>query len=405
MRILVKAVAVAVAVVLALFPSPARAHPMDFSRVRLVLDGSTVRGTAEIALPALQQVLGSDFGAADHDELAGYLREHIAASADGAAWPLTIGATTTAERDGMTWLTTAFEFEADAAGSFLFEYDAVTEGVSRHEAEVVVTDASGKTVVSGVLTQTIPAVTIGEHAETGIGAMVGQGFRHVHEGADHLLFLIMLLIPAPLVAAGHRWVSGRTLRGSLWAVVRVATAFTIGHSITLVAAAMQWVVFPSRPVEVLIAVSVGVAAVHGLRPLVRGGEDLIAVGFGLVHGLAFAGILADLGLDGSASWPALLGFNLGIELAQLTVIALVYPSLYALSTTRWYAAVRLVGATAVLVAAVGWALDRLGILANPLAPVESAAVAHPLVLVVALAALAVGAVGRQRLAPEAVAAS
>jgi hypothetical protein len=221
MRILVKVLALA-AVVLAFVPSPASAHPMDFSKVRLVLDGSTVHGTTEIALPALQQVLGSDFGAADRDALAAYLREHIAASSDGAAWPLTIGETTTAEHEGMTWLTTEFELEADAAGDFLFEYDAVTEGVSKHEAEVVVTDASGETVVSGVLTQMIPAVTIGEDAETDIGAMVGQGFRHVHQGADHLLFLIMLLIPAPLVAAGHRWARGRTLRGSLWAVVRVA---------------------------------------------------------------------------------------------------------------------------------------------------------------------------------------
>ena len=401
MRTLVKVFAVA-ALVLALFPSAASAHAMDFSKVRLVLQSGTVHGTTEIAVPALQQVLGTDFTAADHDELASYLREHIAASAEAGAWPLTIGAMTTREADGMTWVTTAFAFDAGSAGAgdFLFEYDAVIEAVAKHEAEVVVTDGSGDTVVSGVLTDMIPAVTIHHEAETGIGDMVGQGFRHVHEGADHLLFLIMLLIPAPLIAAGHRWARGRTLHQSLWAVVRVATAFTIGHSLTLIAAAMQWVEVPTRPIEVLIAVSVGVAAVHGIRPLVRGGEDVIAAGFGLVHGLAFAGILADLGLDGSASWPALLGFNLGIELAQLTVIALVYPSLYAISTTRWHPTVRVVGATGVLVAAIGWALDRLGVLANPLAPVEDAAVTHPWVFVVALAALAVVAVGRERAAAE-----
>ncbi|WP_182481581.1 HupE/UreJ family protein [Nocardioides immobilis] len=403
MRTLVRVFALAV-LVLALAPSAASAHAMDLSKVRLVLEGGTVHGTTEIAVPALQQVLGSDFTAADHDELASYLREHIAAGTDAGAWPLTIGAMTTREADGMTWVTTAFAFDTGSAGTgdFLFEYDAVIEAVAKHEAEVVVTDGSGDTVVAGVITDMIPAVTIHHEASTGIGAMIGQGFRHVLEGADHLLFLMTLLITAPLIAVGRRWAGRRALRGSLWAVLRVATAFTIGHSLTLIAAAMQWVQLPSRPIEVLIAVSVGIAAVHAIRPLARGGEDLIAAGFGLVHGLAFAGILADLGLDGSASWPALLGFNLGIELAQLTVIALVFPSLYAISTTRWYPTVRSVGAACILVAALGWALDRLGVLVNPLAPLETAAVTHPWALVAALATLAVAAVGRERLAPEAI---
>ena len=398
-RTLIKAFAIA-ALALVLVPSAASAHAMDFSKVRLVLEGGTIHGTTEIAVPALQQVLGADFTAEDRDELASYLREHIGASTGAGAWPVTIGAMTTREADGMTWVTTAFAFDAGSAGAgdFVFEYDAVIEAVGKHEAEVVVTDGSGDTVVSGVLTDMIPAVTIHHEAETGIGDMVGQGFRHVQAGADHLLFLMTLLIPAPLIAVRRRWTGRRALRGSLWAVLRVATAFTIGHSLTLIAAAMQWVQVPSGPIEVVIAISVGVAAVHAIRPLVRGGEDVIAAGFGLVHGLAFAGILADL--DGSASWPALLGFNLGIELAQLAVIALVFPSLYAISTTRWYPTVRVIGAACVLVAAIGWALDRLGVLANPLAPVEDAAVAHSWVVVVALAALAVVASARERVAAE-----
>lgn len=384
----------------ALLPSPAVAHAMDFSTVRLALTGTTVTGTTEIAVPELQKVLGDDFTEDDTDELASYLREHISASAGdgGADWPLTIGATTTRQRDGMTWMRTAFAFDPGRATTedFVFEYDAVIAQVTKHETEVVVTDEDGETVVSGVITSMIPAVTIHHEAKTGLRDMLGQGFRHVLDGADHLLFLMTLLVPAPLLAAGHRWTRRRELRGSLWAVVRVATAFTIGHSLTLVAAVLGWVQVPSAPVEVLIAVSVGVAAVHAIRPLVRGGEDLIAAGFGLVHGLAFAGILADLGLAGNASWQALLGFNLGIELAQLSVIALVFPSLYALSTTSWYPTVRVVTASVVLLAALGWATDRLGLVTNPLAPVETAAVEHPWVVVLTLAALAGVAVLRER---------
>jgi hypothetical protein len=401
MRVLWKALVVATLVVL-LAPTPAQAHPMDFSKVRLVVADDNVHGTVEIAVPALQQVLGADFSAADAGELTTYLRGHIAAGADDAHWPLSFGGTEIRKHQGMTWVRTSFTFAAGAAAGddFLFEYDAVIAEVARHEADVVVTDARGHTVVSGVLTQMIPAVTIQHELSTGVSAMAGQGFRHVLEGADHLLFLITLLLVAPLLALDRRWVRRGSVSGSLWAVVRVATAFTLGHSLTLIAAAEQWVEVPSGPVEVMIAISVGVAAVHALRPLVRGGEDFIAVGFGLVHGLAFAGILADLGIGGSASWPALLGFNVGIELAQLLVVCLVFPSLYALSTTRWYGGVRVIGASAVLVASAGWVVDRLGVLDNPLAPVEDAAIGHPLVVAGALAALALVALGRDRLAPE-----
>jgi HupE / UreJ protein len=173
-------------------------------------------------------------------------------------------------------------------------------------------------------------------------------------------------------------------------VLRVVTAFTVGHSLTLIASALGWVAVPGAPVEVLIAASVGVAAVHAMRPLARRGEVLIAGGFGLVHGLAFAGILTDLGLEGSTSLLALLAFNVGVELAQLVTVALLFPSLYLASRTRWYGALRLAGAAVALAAALGWALDRLGVLANPLAGLEDAAIGHPWRVVAGLAAGAVG---------------
>jgi hypothetical protein len=148
---------------------------------------------------------------------------------------------------------------------------------------------------------------------------------------------------------------------------------------------------PSRPVEILIAASVGVAAVHAVRPLAARGAAVIALGFGLVHGLAFAGILTDLGLDGTTSLLALLAFNLGIELAQLATIALILPSLYVLSRTRAYPAVRIAAAGLALTAATGWAVDRLGVLANPLAAVEDLAIGHPEVVVLGLATIAAAA--------------
>lgn len=115
---------------------------------------------------------------------------------------------------------------------------------------------------------------------------------------------------------------------------------------------------------------------------------MIAGGFGLVHGLAFAGILTDLGLSGSASVLALLAFIVGVELAQLLTVALLFPSLYLASRTRFYPALRVAGAVVALAAVTGWALDRLGLLASPLTGAEAAAIAHPWAVVVGLVAVA-----------------
>jgi hypothetical protein len=151
---------------------------------------------------------------------------------------------------------------------------------------------------------------------------------------------------------------------------------TVGHSITLIASALGWVSVPSTPVEVLIAVSVGVSALHAIRPLVAHGEELIACVFGLAHGLAFAGVLADLGLRGAASVTSWLACMLGVELAQVVTIALVFSSLYLAARARWYPRVRTSLAAVALAASAGWAADRLGLLENPFDVVEERAVVH-----------------------------
>ena len=188
----------------------------------------------------------------------------------------------------------------------------------------MLTDAEGNVSTAGVITSaadTVQVVTDGTASSgstpSGILDMVGYGLHHVLDGADHLLFLVTLLLTAPLVAVGGQWLRRTEPLPTARGVLGVVTSFTIGHSITLIAAAMGWVQLPTRLIEVLVAASVAVAAVHALRPLVRRGENLIAAGFGLVHGLAFAGILSDLGLAGTTSVPSLLAFNVGVELAQL----------------------------------------------------------------------------------------
>jgi hypothetical protein len=187
----------------------------------------------------------------------------------------------------------------------------------------------------------------------GFAGMFRLGVRHIAQGTDHLLFLLSLLLPAPLLALGSRWGKFAGARHSLSQIVQVVTAFTIGHSITLALAGLGMVRVPARPVEVLIAVSIFVAAAHALRPLFPGRETAIAAFFGLIHGLAFGAALGEIGVVG------ILGFNLGIETMQLIVIAAFMPLLVLLSRTLAYSVLRIGGALFAGFASLVWIAERL----------------------------------------------
>ncbi len=193
----------------------------------------------------------------------------------------------------------------------------------------------------------------------GFASIFRLGMRHIAEGTDHLLFLLALLLPAPLLALGSRWAGFAGVRHSLLQILRVVTAFTVGHSITLALAALGLVRVPSRPIEVLIAVSILVSATHAIRPLFPGREPAIAAFFGLIHGSAFATTLGELGLSRWERVASILGFNLGIEAMQLIVVAAALPSLVLLSRMRSYWALRIGGALFAGCASVSWIVERL----------------------------------------------
>jgi HupE / UreJ protein len=196
-------------------------------------------------------------------------------------------------------------------------------------------------------------------SSVGFANIFRLGMRHIAEGTDHLLFLLVLLLPAPLLALGSRWAGFAGARRSLFQILKVVTAFTIGHSITLALAALGLVRVPSRPIEVLIALSILLSAIHALRPLFPGREALIAAFFGLIHGLAFAATLEQLGLGRWERVAGILAFNFGIETMQLIVVAATIPSLVLMSRTRAYPFLRIGGALFAGVASLGWIAERL----------------------------------------------
>lgn len=207
----------------------------------------------------------------------------------------------------------------------------------------------------------------------GFQSVFALGMRHIAEGTDHLLFLLALLLPAPLLAVRARWSGCAGIRQCLSHTGTVVSAFTVGHSATLAAGAMNLVHVPSRPIEVLIAASILVSAVHALRPIFPGREAIVAGCFGLVHGMAFATTLADLGLGRWERVAGIFGFNAGIEAMQLVVVAAALPSLILLSRTRLYTSIRTAGALFAGAAAAAWVLQRLWDVANPADAVVTAA--------------------------------
>jgi len=197
---------------------------------------------------------------------------------------------------------------------------------------------------------------------------VHDGVEHIAAGMDHILFLVSLLLvsvwrradAAPGMKALLGWLPREQWRSALAEVLRLVTAFTLAHSLTLALAAFCVVSPPSRWVESLIALSVLVAALDNLWPLLRAPRWIVVFGFGLVHGFGFAGAMQDLGLSRQdLAWP-LLGFNLGVELGQLMLVALVLPLAFWLRRTALYRqAVVLPGSLAIAVLAGLWLYQRV----------------------------------------------
>lgn len=168
------------------------------------------------------------------------------------------------------------------------------------------------------------AALAGEPAVAGWAAYIGEGVHHILIGTDHVLFLLVLLLPAVLVTGRER-TPAPDWRPVLADVARTITAFTVAHSVTLAMAMLEMVSPPTRWVESLIAASVALTALDNHRPFLPAPRWKISALFGLVHGFGFAGALSDLGLDRADLARTLAGFNLGVELGQLAIVALLLP--------------------------------------------------------------------------------
>ncbi|GGY82781.1 membrane protein [Cellvibrio zantedeschiae] len=188
---------------------------------------------------------------------------------------------------------------------------------------------------------------------------VTQGVVHIWIGFDHILFLLSLLVSCVLIRKHHYSHDNPNIKEVVVQATWIVTAFTLAHSITLTATALNWIHLPSRWVEVGIAITVALAALNNIFPMVKR-LGWLTFGFGLLHGMGFAGALGELGLPADQQALTVLAFNLGVEIGQMFIVILVLPLLILLRKHFLYARYSMTGLSAIIVLlAVQWTLQRI----------------------------------------------
>jgi hypothetical protein len=185
------------------------------------------------------------------------------------------------------------------------------------------------------------------------------GVEHIWRSYDHKLFLLSLLFPAVLVPGVKGWQACEGFRAAFIDVLKIVTAFTVAHSLTLSLATLGIVNLPARISESAIAISVVLAALNNLVAIIQAKRWVVAFCFGLIHGFGFAGVLTDLGLPRNVLALALVGFNLGVEAGQIAIVSVFLPLAYLLRRTWRYPNIVLAGgSSAIVVVAALWFVER-----------------------------------------------
>ena len=361
----------ALALLLTLVPAIAQAHKPSDSYLILSAPGEQVTGQWDIALRDLDYAIGLDADGdgkitwgevkAKHGEIAAYAFARLAIAADGADCPIgSIDHLIDNHSDG-AYAVLRFVAKCPRAPEnmsvtyrLFFDIDQQHKGLLRLEAGG---DTRAAVFAPGAEQQTFTPGRV-DRARQFLDYFV-TGMGHIWRGYDHILFLLSLLLPAVMSIRARRWEPREGFRAASLDVLEVVTAFTVSHAIALTLATLQIVTLSARISESAIALTVALAALNNLDPLVRGRRWALGFCFGFIHGLGFASVLADLGLSGGALALALLGFNLGVEAGQIAIAAIFLPLAYLLRRTWFYRRLVFVGGSgAIVIIALLWFPER-----------------------------------------------
>lgn len=358
-----------VALVLFCIAAVAWAHKPSDSYLTLERNDAAIRGQWDIALRDLDNALGLDANGdgeitwgevrARHADIIAYALARLEVAAGGTACPLRVDEQLIDQHSDGAYAVLKLAGVCPQPGPALavgyrlfFDLDPMHRGLLQyveagHNHSVIFSaEASAQTLGTGT-------------AWDQLAAYVHEGVWHIWLGFDHILFLLSLLLPAVLLRRGGSWQPAASFRAAFIDVAKIVTAFTIAHSITLSLAALGLVALPSRWIESAIALSVVLAAINNVFPVVSHGRWLAAFGFGLIHGFGFASALKDLGLPTGSLALSLFGFNVGVELGQLAVVCGFLPLAFAVRATWAYRRVILAGGSVLIAAIAGvWLVER-----------------------------------------------
>ena len=245
--------------------------------------------------------------------------------------------------------------DCPSESSITINYTALFELDQHHQAIAAISNSSR------VFTENTPKQVINFKEQSFITTFVEyveQGILHIWMGTDHILFLIALLLGCVLVRKQGEWQRVESKKQILIDTAWIITAFTLAHSITLTATAINIISPNTRWVELGIALSVLFAAINNIWPMiVRLGW--ITFCFGLLHGMGFASVLGELGLSNEYQLMSILAFNLGVEIGQLVILAICLPLLMLLRNNTWYKkAIMPAGSVLIAIMAIQWTLER-----------------------------------------------
>jgi len=284
----------------------------------------------------------------------------IAVARGGVPCGLRVSDLALAERTGQNFLSIALWADCPRPGLLAVGGPLFLSGDASQRVLLSVT--RGKEQLAGVISAESPAWVEPARASAwaSFSRFLGQGIWHVLIGYDHIAFVLLLLLPSVLRPVNGRWQGASKFSEVTRDIVTIITAFTIAHSTTLALAVTGTVHLPTQPIEVAIAASIAVAGGINLLPKLSGLRLPLAFGFGFVHGFGFANALSEIDASGATLLPLLAGFNIGVEIAQLSIVAVVLPAIYLARGTRWYArGVMPLGSCALGTAGIVWLLQRL----------------------------------------------
>ena len=293
--------------------------------------------------------------------LGAYVRDHLSVQADGRPCPLVSGPPAILMQT-MRFVELKLAAACPPFTTLRLTYSLFFDLDSRHSGLLRATHA-GRTLTEEFTKQNNVfewKLDLANQTELGIPGFIWKGMEHIYTGYDHIAFLIGLLLIAAIRLEPAGW-TPRPPGLAIPYVVRIVTAFTVAHSLTLILAALDVVELPSRVVESAIAASILYVAIENLAPREPRYRWPLAFVFGLVHGLGFAAMLRPI-LPSTGVIPPLLAFNVGVELGQLTIVGALLPLLMlaARAGAVRYRRLVVVGGS-LLVAAFGavWLVERV----------------------------------------------